>query len=200
MTTLTEVQDLAADLHDQRPDWDLVPIMNHLLPYRTMAYDELCALATAWAREPKNRTPASLQWMRGSSDKSAESEFSKGRASKESRCYICGNIEPECRKLHDFEVSRGLPDPHDFETAQQAQANRSDRQWPDLADDLRAARAKVRADRARAEIRPTRFGNGSAALLGRLDDLPRKCVGCGGTLATGQDTHHPGCLPKQETP
>jgi hypothetical protein len=196
MTTLAEIQDLAADLHDQRPDWDLVPIMNHLLPYRTMAYDELVALATAWAQDGKNRTPASLQWMRGSSPKPDESDSSKRK--KEPRCYICGNYQSDCERLREWETKNGVPDPHDFETKEQADANRSSRQWAELSKELqeqqRAARARVRAALASAEIRPTRFGDTLAALT-RPNETVRKCLGCGGTLAQTQTDHHPGCVP-----
>jgi hypothetical protein len=202
MATVQEVQDLAGELQTARPphaeQWlDRIPIVNHLLPWRHLPIDDLRAMTLAWAKDPGNRTPASLKYMPGVPPKTAGGDVDS-RKSKQPRCYICGNTEADCVKINEWEVSKGLPDPHDFETSEQALANRSDRQWKDLERELedaqRATRAKRRADQARAQIRPTRFSD-NTILMGRIGETVRKCLGCSGTLAQTQQDHHPGCVP-----
>jgi hypothetical protein len=130
MTTTTQIQALAYLLHAVRPDWDQTATANHLLPYRHMPYPELILAATAAAADHANRTPASLKWMKTQPKQQVESDVPTG-TSKEPMCYICGRSRSDCQKLHDFEVRHGLPDPHIFETHEEADANRSDYQIKD---------------------------------------------------------------------
>lgn len=39
---------------------------------------------------------------------------------RESLCYICGNTESACERQEDWEIKHGLPDPHTFETEEDA--------------------------------------------------------------------------------
>ena len=68
-----------------------------------------------------------------------------------------------------------------------------------MTDTVNRAAAKEHARRAAASARQHAKYRASITALPHLDDQPRKCSGCGGTLA--QDEHqagaHPGC--EQET-
>jgi hypothetical protein len=127
MTTITEVQDLAAELQDLRPDWpDIIPIVNHLLPWRHLPYDQLHDLTVAWVKNHGNRTPASLKYMPGVPVKQAGDDVSP-RKTKQHACYICGKSKYDCQRQHDWEISNDIPDPHVFETEEQATANKAER-------------------------------------------------------------------------
>lgn len=43
----------------------------------------------------------------------------------EPSCTICGRLRSRCLDLHIFETERGLPDPHDFESARSSSRLRS---------------------------------------------------------------------------
>ncbi|HKN46317.1 MAG TPA: hypothetical protein VJW23_20595 [Propionibacteriaceae bacterium] len=42
---------------------------------------------------------------------------------RESKCYICGGTWEQCAKRHAYEVRNGVPDPHDWESAETAERN-----------------------------------------------------------------------------
>jgi hypothetical protein len=190
VTTIAELQDLAADIQHARPDWpDIVPISNYLLPWKHLPLDQLRTMALAWVADHGNRTPASLKYMPGVPHKTAGNRATQ-RTTKEPRCYICGNTRTDCDKLNDFETTRDLPNPHRFESKDEAEHNRSPRQFADALADLDALR-KARIDKARSEIRPTKAAN--AHSLKDRRNPPRRCAGCQGTLAQNEHERHPGC-------
>jgi hypothetical protein len=193
MTTLDDIQDLAAALHSRRDTWELVPTLNYLIPHRGVPIEQLWPAAVAWAENPKNRTPASLQYLKIEPSHSPESSSLRNRTSKEQRCYVCGNTRTDCDKLNDFETTRDLPDPHRFESKDEAEHNRSPRQFADALADLDALR-KARIDKARDQIRPTKAAN--AHSLKDRRNPPRRCAGCQGTLAQNEHDRHPGCTPE----
>jgi hypothetical protein len=89
---------------------------------------------------------------------------------KEPNCYICGRARSRCIAMRDKEIRLGIPDPHDFESAEDAERNasanqipakiRTDSRIPDepwLPEDLAAesqARLNEDANRPEPEDRP----------------------------------------------
>lgn len=46
----------------------------------------------------------------------------------EPTCYTCGRKRSVCLRVHDYEEQYGVPDPHKFETAEDAEARRAKNQ------------------------------------------------------------------------
>jgi hypothetical protein len=46
------------------------------------------------------------------------------RSSDSRVCYICGGTWEQCAKRHAYEVRNGVPDPHEYETAETAERNK----------------------------------------------------------------------------
>lgn len=85
--------------------------------------------------------------------------------------------------------------------ARYAEAEAPEHRPPD-SQDRRAAKAGARQAVARAR-QHAKYRQLPDRLPPHLQPAAR-CAGCGGTLAHGQDTHHPGCAdqpsePEQET-
>jgi hypothetical protein len=64
---------------------------------------------------------------------------------KEPICYICGRKRSACIAMRDKEIRYGIPDPHTFETAEQAERNSSRRQMDAKARALATAAEATRA-------------------------------------------------------
>jgi hypothetical protein len=181
MTTVSEVQDLGAELHTLRPDWDLIPILNYLAPWRHLPVDELRTLTTAWVTNPGNRTPASLKYMPGVPPKTAGGDDASP-INQEPTCHICGHRRATCDRLRQRDEKYNL-DPHEFMTRNQAEANRAANRLRHL-EPPRGLHRSINPETVPLEPVPP-----------PPDPETRKCHGCGGTLARGEDNHHPGCVP-----
>lgn len=119
MTSLDQVAGLADLLATIRPSWDKIATQNQLLPYKHLPYELLAYVAIRCALDPANRTPASLKWMDTAPPEQVEREDFRGR--KEPACVICGRSHSRCRAQRDKEIQRGIPDTHEFESAEDAE-------------------------------------------------------------------------------
>jgi hypothetical protein len=120
MTTLDDITRLAALVTGLRPTWDKIAIQNQLLAYKHLPYEQLAYAAIRCAQDPNNRTPASLKWADLAPPGSAERNDLE---EKQPTCHICGKYRNQCQQRRDFEIRRGLPDPHEFETLEDADQN-----------------------------------------------------------------------------
>lgn len=61
------------------------------------------------------------QWVRTIEADDIIRQVKRDRSGRDRvKCYICGNERSACDRLHNFEVEHRLPDPHDFESFDQA--------------------------------------------------------------------------------
>jgi hypothetical protein len=117
MTTLDDITRLASLITGTRPNWDKIAVQNQLLAYKHLPYDQLAYAAIRCAQDLNNRTPASLKWADLAPPRSAERNDLQ---EKQPSCHICGKYRSQCQQRREFEIRRGLPDPHEFETLEDA--------------------------------------------------------------------------------
>lgn len=115
---------LANAIQTIRPDWNQSGIIAQLSILqnnwnRTDA--DMFAHAMATAADPAARNPGAFNATRPAN--TPVSPYDPDPLDKQPLCYICGNTKPKCEWRQDWEISHGVPDPHVFETAQQAEAN-----------------------------------------------------------------------------
>jgi hypothetical protein len=165
-----------------RPDWNqpgVLAQMQQLDQTWTGTDAALIAHCLTIAGSPNARTPAAFNAIAPTAPAAATSNWGE----REPECFICGRKKHMCEQVYERESRRGTPDPHLFESEEQAEANSARRQID----------AKVRARLAAEEAR--RKAKYEVEDFSPPD--PRKCHGCGGTLAQTQQDHHPGCVPAE---
>jgi hypothetical protein len=142
-----------------RPDWQqpgIIAQLERLDAGWTGTDAALIAHAVTIAGMPSARTPAAFTATPPTRPPNIHPEPQRSRP-----CFICGNTKRGCRALRDFEIDNGIPDPHIYETAEEAEAERGPHQLGSARAEAKiAARqaivdAKAAKIAARAAIRPT---------------------------------------------
>jgi len=103
-----------------RHDWDHSGILWQLTKLETQwagTDGELAVHAMTIAADPQSQTPGAINHRQASPKPRPE------LLEKEPLCYICGNTKTRCQNQQDFEIEHGIPDPHVYETAQDAETN-----------------------------------------------------------------------------
>ena len=91
-------------------------------------FDEALAAVKRIYREQGN----DAQWVRVIEADDIIRQVKRDRSGRDRvKCYICGHTRAQCERLHDFELGQGLPDPHKFESSEEADHNTSRRQLDD---------------------------------------------------------------------
>ena len=114
-----QMVDLANVIHNIRPDWDQPGIISQLSILDANWGGTPVALvihACSIAGDPKAKTPGALNSHIPTAQPAMDSKLT-GRGINEPTCRICNNRKSVCQARHDFEVNRGIPDPHEFEGA-----------------------------------------------------------------------------------
>jgi hypothetical protein len=69
------------------------------------------------------------QWIRQIEADDIIRQVKRDRSGRDKvACYICGRTRAQCEQARHFEISNGLPDPHHFESEDQATLKASRRQ------------------------------------------------------------------------
>jgi hypothetical protein len=110
---------IAALVRTIRPSWDELAIINALGQVKDRDLDEVTTAAINAAKDHTLRAPISItfdgpHWPRTINDTGMW---------REPNCYTCGKGRTQCRNRRDFEIRRGIPDPHEFETLEDADRN-----------------------------------------------------------------------------
>ena len=193
MTSLDDIQDLAAALHSRRDTWELVPTLNYLIPHRGVPIEQLWPAAVAWAENPKNRTPASLQYLKIEPNQSPESSsLRKGRA-KNPAATSAATPAPTATSSTSSRCRTTCP----TRTGSRAKTKPKPTAHPDSSpthSPTSTPSAKPASTKPASEIRPTKAAN--AHSLKDRRNPPRRCAGCQGTLAQDEHERHPGCTPE----
>jgi hypothetical protein len=105
-----------------RPSWDEPGILAALVKVRDRSLADITTAAINAAADPTMHTPKSISF---SGPHWPKHGGSNGAMLDEPKCYICGLTRSRCWARHDFEIKHGLPDPHAFETAEDAERNSS---------------------------------------------------------------------------
>ena len=137
---------------------------------------ELAAHALLVAGDPAALTPAAIN----NTPPRATPKPAAGRSPfkpHENHCHICGNTRDDCDRLYQLETTHGLPDPHQFETLDQAEANKARHQ----IDARQRARADLEEARRKVAYQPEQLPEPRAI----QEPWPKQAT----------ETTHPGCDP-----
>ena len=116
-----EQADVIVDLvQSVRPTWDTPGILAALLKVRDRSLADITTAALNAAADPTMHTPKAISFTGPHWPKHGGSD---GAMLHEPKCYICGHYRSECWRRHEFEIKHGTPDPHAFETAEDAERN-----------------------------------------------------------------------------
>src|SRR5215207_9478621 len=125
MANIEEVRNLASYVLTLRPGWDAIAVQNQLLAHRQLPLDQLTAAAVKCAQDQTNRLPASLKWL----DAYLPNKSSERKEDwREPKCYTCGRAQSQCLRFNQWEIERGLPYPHSFQTLDEAERHAAGRQ------------------------------------------------------------------------
>jgi hypothetical protein len=116
MHNRTDLITLANTILTIRPNWSQGAVIHHtgLIPG---TWPQVVALAIANANDPTIQTPALLGQTRTAAPKpSTDPDHGP-------KCFTCGRTRHMCDHVHAKETRLGLPDPHQFETKDEAEAN-----------------------------------------------------------------------------
>lgn len=109
---------LADAIRAVRPDWQQPGIIAQLklLAETWKGTDGAFSLhAMAVAANPNAQTPGALNAAPPKQEPRYDDRWS------EPTCHICSQSRSRCLSRRDWEVRRGIPDPHDFETREEAE-------------------------------------------------------------------------------
>jgi hypothetical protein len=152
---------LATAIQSGRPDWSHAGIVAQLKILNdswTGNEAELQAHAMAVAANGQALTPGAFN-VTPPTPQPIPRPVSRG-----AKCHICGGTQDQCARRRAFEVLHGISDPHEFETAEEAERKSSGRQlrvrdlprttlvdrWPWLPDDLLTEAAESQDDPPRS--------------------------------------------------
>lgn len=109
-----------------RPDWQQPGIISQLAQLDqtwTGTDAALASHALTIAGTPTARTPAAFNATPPAATQPQTQTWTSQR--REPTCYTCSRSRSQCQAVRDHEIAHGVADPHRFETAEQAEANRS---------------------------------------------------------------------------
>lgn len=120
-----QMVDLANVIHNIRPDWDQPGIVSQLSILNANWDRTPTAFvihAATVAGDPTAKTPGAINtYGKLTPDRtSTQTRISKAWTS-EPICYICSQPQSWCIRRHERELSRGVPDPHQFQTREEAE-------------------------------------------------------------------------------
>lgn len=116
---------LAHAVRDLRPEWHQPGIMHHIGEAEKGwpgTDSQLYAHVISVAANPAAQTPAAFHTQIPAS---AEQSAPPARGMNEPSCGICQRRKSDCLRVHELEVRKGSPDPHEFESQEEAVANRA---------------------------------------------------------------------------
>lgn len=116
----TQMLGLAHAVRDLRPDWDQPGVLHHIAETeRTWpgTDPQLYTHVVQVAANPAAQTPAAFH---AKITTTAERAAAPARGINEPSCAICGRGKSACQRVHDWEVSHGVPDEHIFESEEEA--------------------------------------------------------------------------------
>ena len=122
--TRSQLVTLANLIREIQPEWSqsgILKFLGQLSEAWKGTYAEFAEYAAGIAGDPESKTPAALMARPLPQPKPAAQP-------KGPKCFICGGTSEQCARRHAFEVRRGVPDPHQFKTAEEAERNASRRQ------------------------------------------------------------------------
>jgi hypothetical protein len=135
MSTHQQLVALANAIQGVRPDWQQAGILSQL---KTLAETwggtdgALSVHAMTIAAHPQARTPAAFNAgpppSSPATPPTTQKTWSFSPQWGEPRCYICGDKRSACHSRRAFELRHHIPDPHEFETAEQAEERATGRQ------------------------------------------------------------------------
>lgn len=114
---------LADTIAAVRPDWQHAGIVSqlHILDANWTNTDAaLAAHATAVAANPRALTPGAFN---ATPPQGTPQHVPDDPLEREPNCYTCGRKKSKCEEMQDYEITHGLPDPHIFETEDDATRN-----------------------------------------------------------------------------
>jgi hypothetical protein len=118
MITDQQAHALATLIASVRPGWALSGIAASLKRCPE-PIDELTMIAFRAAGDPMAQTPAAIVWPKYRTPTTISSKAAT--TLREPKCYICGHPQSKCEEIRDREIARGVPDPHEFETMEDAE-------------------------------------------------------------------------------
>jgi hypothetical protein len=106
-----------------RPDWNQSGVLSqlHILDSNWAGNDaQLAAHAMTVASSASAATPGAFN-----TERPATIPDPKPAGFDEPSCGICKRRKSECLRMHEREVRKGFPDPHEFESEEEAVTNRA---------------------------------------------------------------------------